>query len=65
MNSDFLTYLIDTTQRSLNSLALDDSTDRSDTAQLLLFICDVNDKLDVITLLFCVEVTKGTAGENL
>jgi hypothetical protein len=42
-----------------------DSIDATDTTQLLLFIRDVNDRLDVITSLFCVEVTKGTAGENL
>jgi hypothetical protein len=35
------------------------------TAQLLLLIRDVNDKINVVILLFCVEDKKGTADEVL
>jgi hypothetical protein len=47
MNSDFPAYLNDTVQRLCSSVTVNDSIDAV-TTQLLLFIRDVNDKLDII-----------------
>ena len=47
------------------SLALDESTDISDTAQLLIFIRGIDDKFVITEEMLLVEHLKSTTGEDL
>jgi hypothetical protein len=49
MNCDLITQLKDAIQSFVYfSVALDDSTDANDTAQLLIFMQGVTDKIDIV-----------------